>query len=59
MDPQVPAGATGYGLALAQTLCALAIVCALAFWVLRWASRRALVGSLAGPGWRSGVGGRG
>jgi flagellar protein FliO/FliZ len=36
------------GAALAQTLVALAAVCALAWWVLRWAARRGVGRSPAG-----------
>ncbi len=43
MNPQ-PLASSGYGAALAQTLVALALVCALAWWLLRWGGRRALGG---------------
>lgn len=48
VDPQ-PISTPGYGAALAQTLVALAGVCALAWWLLRWGARRGL-GAFAGPG---------
>jgi flagellar biosynthetic protein FliO len=48
VDPQ-PISTPGYGAELAQTLMALAGVCALAWWLLRWGARRGL-GALAGPG---------
>lgn len=41
MSPSPPPP-TGYGLALAQTLLALAAVCALAWWLLRWSASRGL-----------------
>ncbi|MBI5513483.1 MAG: flagellar biosynthetic protein FliO [Deltaproteobacteria bacterium] len=40
MDPALPAGTTGFGWALLHTLGALALVCALAWWVLRLAAQR-------------------
>ena len=49
MDPSLPAATTGYGVALVQALLALAFVCVLAFWVLRWVARRGFLGA-AGSG---------
>lgn len=43
VDPQ-PLSAPGYGAALAQTLLALAGVCALAWWALRQVARRGVGG---------------
>lgn len=40
MPPPLPT--ESYGAALAQTLIALAGVCALAWWILRWGARRGL-----------------
>ncbi len=39
-----------YGLALFQSLLALAAVCALAWWVLRWAAKRGPLGAHASQG---------
>lgn len=38
----LPPAATGYGVQLVQSLLALAAVCVVAWWVLRWAARRGL-----------------
>lgn len=43
MDPSLPAATTGFGGALAQSLLALAAVCALAWWALRWGARKGVL----------------
>jgi len=42
MDPTLP-GTTGFGAALAQSALSLVVVCALAWWALRWGARRNLL----------------
>jgi flagellar protein FliO/FliZ len=42
MDPAIP-GTTGFGAALLQSALALAAVCALAWWALRWGARRGVL----------------
>lgn len=47
MDPSIP-DASGFGAALAQSVFALAAVCALAWWALRWGARRGVIPSARG-----------
>lgn len=42
MDPS-PTLTTGYGADFARTLLALALVCGIAWWALRWAARQGLM----------------